>query len=78
MLVLTRKSGESLYIGDDIVITVIDVRKGQVKIGVEAPKSIKVYRKELLEKIRQQNIESAKTENNGVADLAKQLFKKKE
>jgi carbon storage regulator len=78
MLVLTRKSGESLYIGDDVVITVIDVRKGQVKIGVEAPKSIKVYRKELLEKIRQQNIESAKTENNGIADLAKQLFKKKE
>ena len=77
MLVLTRKSGESLYIGDDIVITVIDVRKGQVKIGVEAPKSVPVYRKELLEKIRNQNIESAKTGSNGVADLAKQLFKKK-
>lgn len=77
MLVLTRKSGESLHIGDDIVITVIEVRRGQVKIGVEAPKSIKVYRKELLDKIKQENIEALRTKNNGLSDLAQQLLKKK-
>lgn len=77
MLVLTRKSGESLYIDDDIKITVIEVRKNQVKIGVDAPKSMKVFREELLEKIKKQNIESIKTENDGVADLAKHLSKKK-
>lgn len=78
MLVLTRKSGESLYLGDDIIITVVDVRKGQVKIGVNAPDSVKIYRKELYEKIKRENIEAAKIGNNGVADLAKQLKNKEQ
>lgn len=78
MLVLTRKSGESLYLGDDIIITVVDVRKGQVKIGVSAPDSVKIYRKELYEKIKKENIEAARIGNNGVADLARQLKKKEQ
>ncbi len=75
MLVLTRKSGESLYLGDDIIITVVDVRKGQVKIGVSAPDSVKIFRKELYEKIKRENIEAARIGNNSVADLVKQLKK---
>ena len=47
MLVLTRKSGERLMIGDEVVVTVLSVRNGQVRIGIEAPRSISIRREEL-------------------------------
>lgn len=50
MLVLTRKEGQSLIIGDNIEITIVGINGKQVKIGVEAPKEIKIMRKELLNK----------------------------
>jgi carbon storage regulator len=49
MLVLSRKVGESVMIGDGIKLTVIKVDRGKVRIGIEAPKDIKVFRQELLE-----------------------------
>lgn len=48
MLVLSRKRGERIHIGEDIVITVVDVDRGKVRIGVEAPRDVPVYRQELL------------------------------
>lgn len=48
MLVLTRKRGEKILIGDNVWITVIDFDKGKVRIGIEAPKDVPVYRQELL------------------------------
>jgi carbon storage regulator len=55
MLVLTRKNGESIRIGDDIEITVISSKNDQVKIGIRAPKNIDVFRKEILEQIQSEN-----------------------
>jgi len=47
MLVLSRRIGEVVMIGDDIAITLIDIRRGQVRLGIEAPKSVMVNRKEI-------------------------------
>ena len=47
MLVLTRKLGQRLMIGDDVVVTVLSVRGGQVRIGIEAPRSVSIRREEL-------------------------------
>lgn len=52
MLVLTRKLGEAITIGDDVKIVVVDIDGNQVKVGIEAPRHIDVYREELYEKIR--------------------------
>lgn len=53
MLVLTRKLGENVRIGDEIKITVLEVRSGQVKLGFEAPPEVKIYREEIYNKIQE-------------------------
>ena len=58
MLVLTRKKGETIMIGDQIEVKVIAVDGDQVKLGVVAPKSVKVHRSEVFEAIQQQNKEA--------------------
>ena len=55
MLVLSRKAEESMFIGDDIKITVLDIRGGQVRIGITAPQDIKIHREEVYERIDQEN-----------------------
>ena len=52
MLVLSRKADESLFIGDDIKVTVLDIRGGQVRIGITAPDSVKVYSEEVYDRIK--------------------------
>lgn len=52
MLILTRKVGESLLIGDDVEITVLSIRGSQVKLGVKAPKEIAVHREEIYQRIK--------------------------
>lgn len=59
MLVLARKVGQSIVIGEEIELTIIEVRGEQVRIGVQAPRSIAVHRKELLEQIKAENIRAA-------------------
>ena len=51
MLVLSRKAEESMYIGDDIKITVLDIRGGQVRIGITAPQDVKIHREEVYTRI---------------------------
>jgi len=55
MLIITRKKGESLMIGDDIEITVSKIEDGSVKIGVNAPKNVTILRKELFEQVKAEN-----------------------
>lgn len=55
MLVLTRRQGESIRIGNDIIVTVIEVRGGQVRIGVQAPRAIQVHRSEVYEQVSREN-----------------------
>ncbi|MDO5291520.1 MAG: carbon storage regulator CsrA [bacterium] len=59
MLALTRKVGESIIIGKDIEITVLEVKGEQVKIGINAPKEISIYRKEIYLQIQEANKEAA-------------------
>ncbi|MEZ5445570.1 MAG: carbon storage regulator CsrA [Gammaproteobacteria bacterium] len=54
MLILTRRVGETLNIGDDITVTVLNVKGNQVRIGVNAPKDVAVHREEIYEKVQQE------------------------
>lgn len=58
MLVLSRKKDESLMIGDNVIIKIIEIDEGRVKIGIEAPKSIEINRKEIYDKIMDENREA--------------------
>lgn len=55
MLILTRRTGESVMIGDDIVVTILGVKGNQVRVGVEAPKELPVHREEIYDKIQREN-----------------------
>jgi carbon storage regulator len=59
MLILTRKTGESIMIGDAIEIQVVELKGDQVKIGINAPKNVKVYRKEVYDAIQKENAAAA-------------------
>ena len=54
MLILSRKVNESLMIGDDVSVTVLSIKGGQIRIGISAPRDIAVHRQEIYEKIRQE------------------------
>lgn len=69
MLVLTRKPGESVMIGDDIEIAIVSVSGDQVKIGINAPKHIDIHRKEIYVQIGNEN----KSASAGVTDLSSLL-----
>ncbi|MBR5626660.1 MAG: carbon storage regulator CsrA [Thermoguttaceae bacterium] len=55
MLVLSRYKDQCIYIGDDIVVTVVDVRGDRIRLGIEAPKNIPVHRQEIYEKAKREN-----------------------
>ncbi len=55
MLILTRKLGENIRIGDKIRIIVLDIKGGQVKLGIDAPPNVAVHREEIYERIREEN-----------------------
>jgi carbon storage regulator len=53
MLVLSRNKSESIIIGDDIVVTVVEVRGDRIRLGIEAPKAVRVHRREIYEQIKE-------------------------
>ena len=55
MLILTRRVGETLMVGDDVTVTVLGIKGNQVRIGVNAPKDVAVHREEIYERIRREN-----------------------
>ncbi|MEO3935395.1 carbon storage regulator CsrA [Dermatophilaceae bacterium Soc4.6] len=69
MLVLSRRVGESIAIGDDVVVTVLEVRGDVVRIGIAAPRSVTVHRSELLEELERSNQEAASPSDDAVRSL---------
>lgn len=71
MLVLTRKKGESILIGDNVEITVAEVEEGRVKLGITAPKDIKVLRKEVIDETKEFNKSALINKNDLINTLQK-------
>ena len=69
MLILSRRVNERILIGDAIEIFVVDIRGDQVKIGIKAPREVKVYRQEVLAEIQQQNIEASQAEPERLPEI---------
>lgn len=69
MLIITRKKGESLMIGDDIEITISKIEDGSVKIGINAPKDVTILRKELYEAVEEENKEASKIDLDMLKNL---------
>ncbi|UCD94149.1 MAG: carbon storage regulator CsrA [Candidatus Zixiibacteriota bacterium] len=76
MLILTRKLGESITIGDDIKVTVLGVFGRQVRIGIEAPSKVVVHREEIYVKIQKENRKAAKSVKQDLANVVKILKSK--
>ena len=70
MLVLTRKLGENIRIGDSVKITVLEVRSGQVKLGIEAPPEVKVHREEIYARIQEENRRAQRINKTGASPEA--------
>ena len=76
MLVLTRKAGEKIKIGDNIILSILEIEGGGVKIGIDAPKDITILRMEILDQIRNENVQAAEKSGSDISKVA-ELFKKK-
>lgn len=76
MLVLTRKSGESIAIGNDIKVTVLGISGKQAKIGITAPDNILVFREEIFRKIQSENIKASLSLKDDIQEL-KRIIKAK-
>ena len=76
MLVLTRKSDESIKLGDDITIKIVEIKGNSVRLGIEAPDGLRIYRKELYEKIKEENFRSSNLFMDEFAKINKVLRSK--
>ena len=70
MLILTRRVGETVVIGDDVTVTVLGVKGNQVRLGINAPRDVAVHREEIYERIRREQTEKESELSQRVADAS--------
>ena len=70
MLILTRKPGESLYIGDAVKITIVEIKGNQIRVGIDAPRELRIYREEIYLQIQAENTAAAGVGEQGLEALA--------
>lgn len=75
MLVLSRQRDEAIMIGDEVEITVVDIRGDKVRLGITAPRHIQVHRKEVYEAIKRENEQAAKLQPDDVASVVEKKKK---
>jgi len=73
VLVLTRRPGESIMIGDEVVVTVLDVRGDVVRVGIKAPRSVQVHREEVYRELQKANLDAASPSEHAVEVLSEML-----
>lgn len=73
MLVLSRQRDETIMIGDEVEITIVDIRGDKVRLGITAPREIQVHRKEVYEAIRSENADAARVRVEDLHDVDRQL-----
>ena len=78
MLILTRKIGEGIILGDDIRIAVLEIRGKQIRIGIEAPPEVVVLREEIYQRIQEENLQAAGVRDVDLKELANIWKQKKE
>ena len=78
MLVLTRKIGEGIVIGDDVSITIVEMKGGNVRIGIDAPKDKKIYRQEVFDRIAKENRDAASWDMVDLDSLSDNITASKE
>jgi carbon storage regulator len=71
MLVLSRQRDESIIIGDNIVVTIVDIRGDKVRLGINAPTEIPVHRQEVYDAIQRENLKATRLEPKDTADFGK-------
>ncbi len=75
MLVLTRKPGDGIVIGDDITIKILEIKGGGIRIGIDAPKDHKIYRQEVYQRILEENREALKWDITELDSIGKKIKK---
>jgi len=73
VLVLTRRRGESIILGDNVEVRVLELSRHQVKLGIRAPRSVPVFRKEIYQKVREANKAAASASDSQVLGIGKLL-----
>ncbi len=69
MLILTRKPGESIYIGDDVKVTIVEIKGHQIRVGIDAPKDRRIYREEIFLQILEENKQAAEAAKTSAESL---------
>jgi carbon storage regulator len=73
MLVLSRRAGESVVVGDDVTVSILEVRGDVVRVGISAPRSVAVHRAELLDELESTNRSAASPSDDTVATLSRAI-----